>query len=106
LSRADIWALAAFVGADVAKHGTITKPITFTQSWYGRVDCEKANSVCYNAKGAKVPCSATAGPHRTLPSTKFDSALTFGYFYDNFGFNERQTITIMAPIPLVTCSRL
>jgi hypothetical protein len=83
------------VGADVANHGTITQPINFTQNWFGRIDCENANSVCLNAAGQSVPCSATAGPHRTLPSPEFNSDQVFSYFATNFGFNEQQTVTIM-----------
>jgi hypothetical protein len=95
LSRADVWALATMVGADVANHGNITKPINFTQDWFGRVDCENANSVCLNAKGLPVACSETAGPHHDMPSPTFNSPAVFSYFANNFGFTERQTVTIM-----------
>jgi hypothetical protein len=95
LSRADIWALATMVGADVANHGNITQPISFTQNWFGRVDCESANSVCLNANGQSVSCSERAGPHRAMPSATFNSPAVFSYFANNFGFTERQTVTIM-----------
>lgn len=83
------------VGADAADHGQTILPINFTQNWFGRVNCENANSICLNSKGQSVPCSATAGPHRVLPSPSFTSAAVFAYFANNFGFNERQTVAIM-----------
>ena len=94
LTRADVWAIAAMVGADVAKHGRAS-PIRFTQNWYGRVNCEDANSVCYNAAGHQVECSATAGPYRMMPSTSLNSSGVFSYFNKYFGFNEQQTVCIM-----------
>ncbi len=95
LSRADIWAIAAMVGADAANHGQITQPINFTQNWFGRVDCENANSVCLNAAGQSVQCSETLGPNRVIPSATFNTAAVFSYFASNFGFNQRQTVAIM-----------
>ncbi len=93
VSRADIWALAAMVGAAVAKDGGAN--VNFTQDWFGRLNCEDANSVCTNAAGAVVACSATAGPARNLPSPNLDSEGVFSFFAQNFGFNERQTVAIM-----------
>jgi hypothetical protein len=82
------------VGANAANHGS-AKPINFTQNWYGRLNCEDANTVCTNAAGVTVTCSATAGPARNLPSPNLDSDGVFSFFAQNFGFNETQTVAIM-----------
>ncbi len=95
LSRADVWALAVIVGADVANHGTIHQPISFDMNWFGRINCEDANTECFNAQGATVPCSATVGPLRHMPSPEFNSEQVFSYFAQEYGFDERQTVTIM-----------
>ncbi len=93
VSRADIWALAAMVGGAVAKFGG--ENVSFTQNWFGRVNCEDANQVCTNATGGVVNCSATAGPARNMPSLTLDTAGVFSYFSQNFGFSQRQTVAIM-----------
>lgn len=95
LSRADIWALAAITGVDVAGHGVTTKPISFTMNWYGRVDCEVANKVCRNGQGVSVPCTAKQGPARNPPVVNLNSTGVMQYFKDNFNFTQRQTIAIM-----------
>jgi hypothetical protein len=95
VSRADIWALAAMVGADVAPRGTLTRPVNFTQNWFGRVNCEIANTVCRNNLGKVVACSETAGPAHVMPSPNLSSQGVLDYFSTNFGFDARQTVTIM-----------
>jgi len=95
VTRADIWALAAAVGADVANHGQTNQPVHFTMNWFGRVNCEDANPVCRDAQGVSVPCSPTVGPARHMPSTSFDSPSLFQYFATEFGFNKRQVVAIM-----------
>jgi hypothetical protein len=95
VTRADIWALAAMVGADVAPRGTLTTPVNFTQNWFGRVNCEDANTVCRNNQGQVVACSATAGPGHVMASPNFSSQGILDYFSNNFGFDARQTVTIM-----------
>jgi hypothetical protein len=96
VSRADIWALAAMVGADVAPHGTTTQPINFTMNWFGRVNCENANTVCTNAQGTAVPCTATVGPARNMPSVNFDSPSLFSYFATEYvSLTQRQVVALM-----------
>ena len=34
VTRADIWVLAAAVGADVANHGQTNQPVDFTMNWF------------------------------------------------------------------------
>ena len=95
LSRADIWALAVTVGADVADHGSVTQPINFTMNWFGRVDCENVNQVCLNMHGVVQPCTKTNGPTRIHASPTFNTDDVFNYFATHFSFNQRQTVAIM-----------
>jgi hypothetical protein len=95
LSRADIWAFAATVAADVASNGTTPEPIDFTMNWVGRVDCENAHSVCYNSNGHAVSCSYKTGPARTTPSVTFNTQQTFGYFQQYFNFTPEDATAIM-----------
>lgn len=95
LSRADLWAFAATVAADVAPHGNVSSAINFTMNWYGRVDCENANDQCFNDVGARVPCAFTAGPFRPTPSVTFNTKQTFKYFAEQFNFDANDTVTIM-----------
>ena len=92
LSRADIWALAALVGCDQAQGSS---NVDFSMLWYGRVDCENANQACLDADGEEVPCSATRGPHRGLPNINMRTDNLYGFFQDEFGFNQRDTVAIM-----------
>ncbi len=95
VSRADLWALASMVAANVAPHGDPVQPVSFTQHWYGRVNCEDANTVCRNTQGQVVACSATAGPGRVMPSINLDTQGVLNYFSNTFGFDTRQTVTIL-----------
>ncbi len=95
LTRADIWTLATVVAVDVGHHVKTSKPVSFPFNYYGRVNCEVANKVCYNATGATVPCSSTAGPHRTTPSANLNTSGLFAFFADSYGFSKRQSVAIM-----------
>lgn len=95
LSRADLWAFAATIATDIAPHGKISEPVNFTMNWYGRIDCEKANQICYNAQGQQVPCSATRGPYRETPSVTYNTQQTHDYFAREFNFSVDDTVTIM-----------
>lgn len=95
VSRADLWALAVMAGSDAADHGTLSKPINFTQNWFGRVNCEDAGQVCRNNVGQPVPCSSTVGPNRRMAEPTLNSDSIFTYFADEFAFNQRQVIAIM-----------
>lgn len=95
LSRADIWALATTVAVDVAPHGAVRQPISFTMPWYGRVDCENARSECVDHFGNPQPCSATAGPSRSMANPNFNTVSLHQYFNYEFGFDPDQVVAIM-----------
>mmetsp|Transcript_3807 Transcript_3807/g.8577 ORF Transcript_3807/g.8577 Transcript_3807/m.8577 type:complete len:354 (+) Transcript_3807:2470-3531(+) len=96
VSRADIWALAATTGADVAQG---REQVNFDFDFYGRVNCEDAASAagveCTNADGQVVPCDATHGPHRVLPSPDLNTHGVMEYFRLTFGFTMEQTVALM-----------
>jgi len=89
-SRADLWALAATVAANV----TQTK-IAFKMDGNKRVDCENANLVCLNSTGGKQPCSDVRGPHRIIPGIDTNSHDLIKFFANEFGFSIKDTVAIM-----------
>ena len=90
VTRADIWALAALKGAEVGQN-----VLTFPFQYYGRPTCEMKLKVCLNATNGVVPCSATRGPHRALPSSNLDTRGVLDYFSKNFQLTPRETVAIM-----------
>lgn len=93
VSRADIWALAATVGADVKQDPSSRIEFPFT-TW-GRVNCENTGLPCFDENGNSVTCNATAGWHRVHPGDNMFTADVYQFFADQFGFNQTDTITIM-----------
>jgi Peroxidase len=93
LSRADIWALSSIVGTDVSQPDD--SRIDFRMNWWGRVDCEKTGEACIGEDGAAVECSAKKGPHHEFPNNNMKTDEVYGFFEDNFGFDQRDTIAIM-----------
>ena len=93
ISRADIWALAATVGTDFGQRSN--SRVDMNLKWWGRVDCEKTGLPCRAANGAVVPCSAKKGTHRSLPAINLHTHELYNFFLNNFGFNQRDTVTIM-----------
>jgi Peroxidase len=93
LSRADIWALSAVVGVDMAQRSD--SRIDFDLYWWGLVDCENTGSECLDADQNTVPCTSTRGPHRDLPGINLRTADLYAFFENEFGFNQRETVTIM-----------
>jgi Peroxidase len=92
-SRADVWALAATVGVDVAQPSG--NRIDFNLKWWGRTDCEKTGQACLGADGKAVTCSVKKGPHHEFPNTNMNTHDLYAFFSNNFGFNQRDTVTIM-----------
>ncbi len=95
LSRADVWSMSAIVATDVANKGKITKPINFTYNWFGRVDCEVANKVCFNHTKHVVPCAPTAGPDRNVPGPNLNTTGFFSFFEQTFNFTAKQAVAAM-----------
>jgi Peroxidase len=92
LTRPDIWALAAAVGADVLQTDV---RVDFNMVSVGRVTCEKANTVCRNGKGVQQACSDVLGPHRVVPGMNINSHDLFDFFAVQFGFSIKETVAIM-----------
>lgn len=93
VSRSDIWVLSSLVATDVSQRRN--SRIDFTMKWWGRVDCEKTGTTCRGQGGSAVACSAKKGPHHTFPNLHMNTHDLYGFFSDNFGFNQRETVTIM-----------
>jgi Peroxidase len=95
ITRADIWAMAAMVGPEITqpKDANFKAPFDFTE--FGRVNCEKQNTVCRNEAGVSHGCSAKRGPHRVLPGANTNTHDLFSFFQKNYGFNQRETVAVM-----------
>lgn len=78
-TRADIWALAAMIGANDAQ--TNDGRVDYTMTVFGRSTCDSD--------------SGYGGPNRTLPSTNSNSRELAEFFADNFGFGSRETAAIL-----------
>jgi len=105
LSRADIWALAALVGADVAQEGGDDR-VDFSLEHVGRVDCEsEARDGCRDRFGRLVECTPFQGPHRSLPHADITTADLFHFFAKQFGFNDKETVALMGAHTLGSLAR-
>lgn len=104
LSRADIWALSGLVGADKTQQKNLPK-VSFPMTFIGRVNCENAQTICYNSKNQVQPCNATRGPHRDLPSPNLATSDLLRWFSDHFGFNASQTVALMGAHSIGSLSR-
>ena len=91
-SRADIWALSALVGADVAQPFPI---VDFPLTTIGRVNCEDLGKPCLNSNGAQRPCRSDRGPHRDLPHADITTDDLFHFFSSAFGFGVKQTVALL-----------
>jgi Peroxidase len=95
MSRTDVWVLATLVGSQVSQPKNADFKVDFALTEFGRIDCEKQQSVCRNEAGVSHGCSATRGPHRVLPGANTNSHDLFAFFSNNFGFNQRETVAIL-----------
>jgi hypothetical protein len=91
-SRADIWSLAALIGADVAQ-GSEDR-VDFSMQWFGRRNCEDQGE-CLDADSRVRACSPDLGPHRELPPADVTTADLFHFFSQDFGFDEKETVALM-----------
>jgi hypothetical protein len=78
-SRADIWALAALLGADMAQG---TDRVDFSMQWVGRQNCQG---------------SPELGPNRELPPADITTAGLFHFFDEQFGCERWRDFN--APLP-------
>jgi hypothetical protein len=95
LSRADSWVLAAQVASQMSQSSKSNFKVNFDFTEFGRVDCEKQQSVCRNEAGISHGCSATRGPHREIPGANTNTHDLFAFFKTNYDFNQRETVAIM-----------
>jgi Peroxidase len=69
--------------------------INYKLKWWGRVDCEKTGKTCIGANGQAVTCSSKKGPHHEFPNINLNTHELFGFFKDEFGFNQRDAVAAM-----------
>jgi hypothetical protein len=86
-SRADIWALAALLGADMAQGND---RVDFSMQWVGRQNCQG---------------SPEEGPNRELPPADITTAGLFHFFNEQFGFSDKETVALMGAHTLGSLSR-
>lgn len=86
-SRADIWALAALVGADVAQPSFPT--VDFSMEFIGRQNCP----------------NPTRGPHRELPHADITTKDLFHFFNSEFGFSVKETVALFGAHTLGVLAR-
>ena len=101
LTRADIWALAAITGANHAKPDT---DFYFKFRFHGRTNCENTGQSCLGFVGQDVGCTATTGPHRTMPPANADTEDILDFFNDEFGFTDQETTALMGVHTIGTAS--
>lgn len=89
LSRADIWAYAVLVAADVSQ-----SDLVFTEGFrVGRKNCETVGT----CSSSDPSFCAANGPDTVedFPSTSFTTHQLLDYFRVHFGFNADETVAIM-----------
>lgn len=94
ISRADIWALAAHIGADMAQAASPTKA-DFHMEFIGRQNCENVGQPCLDANGNPRECRDTLGPHVHLPEADTGTEELFHFFSSEFGFDVQETVALM-----------
>lgn len=82
-SRADVWALATLVSADLAITGGRPDGLHFPMRYIGRKDCSGADS-----KGL-------GGPEVKMPSNDFTTHELLEFFREYFGFDTEEVVVIM-----------
>ncbi|KAL3810433.1 hypothetical protein ACHAXA_006580, partial [Cyclostephanos tholiformis] len=92
-SRADIWAMATLVSADLAVVDGRPHGLHFPMRYIGRTDCEGSD-----AKGV-------GGPDVTMPSTDFTTHELLAFFKNNFDMDMEETVTIMGVHSVAVASR-
>ncbi|KAL3806746.1 hypothetical protein ACHAXA_000233 [Cyclostephanos tholiformis] len=92
-SRADIWAMATLVSADLAVVDGRPHGLHFPMRYIGRTDCEGAD-----AKGV-------GGPDVKLPTNDLTTHELLAFFKDNFDMDMEETVTIMGVHAVATAHR-
>jgi hypothetical protein len=94
ISRADIWAMAALIGADVAQTRSEIK-VDFAMEFIGRVNCESTGRLCLDFNGTARECRDTLGPHVPLPEPDITTDELFHFFFEEFGLDVQETVALM-----------
>lgn len=99
ISRADIWALATLVGAEMTQSQE-----KFHLDFVGRVDCENTGKSCLDANGNSRECKQDLGDFQQMPRPDFVTHETLEFFATNFGFNAKESVAIMGAHSVGTAS--
>jgi len=100
ISRADIWALSAMVGAEMTQNRE-----EFRMDYVGRIDCEDTGNVCRNANGNVRPCRFDLGDAREMPGSNLLTHELLDFFSHNFGFTPQEVVALMGAHSIGTASR-
>lgn len=92
-SRADVWALATLVSADVCLLHDRPKGVHFPLTYIGREDCSGANDM------------GIGGPHVDMAGSDMTNHELITWFYDHFGFTTEETVTIMGAHTIAIAAR-
>ena len=87
LSRADVWALAALVGAYESQEEPRAR--AFPLEHFRRVNCEDA------AECRSASCGPRDGPPRFIPNGNLHTPKLLQFFREEYGFDARETVAIM-----------
>jgi hypothetical protein len=101
VTRADIWALAATVG--VAKSQGPNEALPYSFHWYGRTNCEDNGFTCPVSNPSCDP--SRTGPDQALPSSHLTTSGILHFFFEEFGFSDRETAALMGVHSIGTASR-
>lgn len=104
ISRADIWALAALLGADVAQVRSEFK-VDFSLEYIGRTNCEDRFDECFDKDNNLRECNATLGPHVHLPEASAGTDELFHFFSEEFQFTDQEVVALMGAHTLGRLSR-
>jgi len=92
-SRADIWALATLVSADMSITGERPEGINFPLNFIGRKDCEGADAM------------GIGGPDIAMPSNDLTTHELLKFFRDEFDFNTDEAVSIMGAHAVAVATR-
>lgn len=104
VSRADIWALAYLLAADVAQSRSSIK-VDFGMQYVGRKNCEDRFEQCLDKNGFVRACSSTLGPHVDLPLPDITTEDLFHFFAQEFSFTVQETVALMGAHTLGSLER-
>lgn len=90
LSRADIWALAGLVGAEMTQAQQ-----KFELDYIGRTICEATGQPCLDGDNNPRECREDLGDAHQMPHSNLINHEILEFFADNFGFNAQEVVALM-----------